>query len=374
MFDLIGKSVVLTTVTVLAGIALGAEPAPSDRSPTLSSTEKGEVIAALEQQIRKNYVFPEVAEQVIAALDQRSAGGHYAGAATAKALARLLTVDLRQAGNDLHFNVAFDPEFIAPSGEDAIPSDAEVAQMRRIVVERAGGISQVRRLPGNIAYMEMREFFPIEHAAAYFDAAMALSGDSNALILDLRRNGGGDPNMVTYVMSHFFAIGDERHLNDLYFRPKNQTREFWTIGSVSPRYLKPVYVLVSDRTFSGAEECAYDFQTQRRASVIGVSTGGGANPGDVMQIGHGLVAFIPNGRAINPVTHTNWEHVGVKPDIQVPAADALLRAYSESLENAVAATKDPDEHDALTRILARARKGEIDPVDYTPQAQAHADS
>jgi C-terminal processing protease CtpA/Prc len=200
--------------------------------------------------------------------------------------------------------------------------------------------------------------------AAAYSAAMTVLSGTDALIIDLRRNGGGEPGSVANLMSHFFAEGDERHLNDLYYRAQDITHQYWTDPSVGPRYDKPVYVLTSGRTFSGGEECAYDFQTQKRATLVGETTGGGANPGDEFAIGHGLAAFIPTGRAINPITHSNWEHVGVKPDIAVAAAQAQQTAYVAILRTLLAAATDPDQRAELQDALTKAEKGESDPPSY----------
>jgi C-terminal processing protease CtpA/Prc len=194
---------------------------------------------------------------------------------------------------------------------------------------------------------------------------MSLLAGADALIVDLRRNGGGSPASVAYWMSHFFPLGDRRHLNDLYDRPSNTTQEFWTVEAVAERYRKPVYVLTSARTGSAAEECAYDFQVQKRATLVGETTFGAANPVSPFSVGHGLVAWIPDGRSINPVTKTSWEHVGVKPDIAVPAAQALQTAHAAILR-LVSSAKDDNERTNLQRLLAMVEKGESETPVYTP--------
>jgi len=360
---------VLPVVVLSSTICAAQAVRLPDHSPSLTAADRKEVIATLTERLRTDYVFPDKAERVIAEINKREAAGGYANAKSALELANELTSDLQSIGNDGHFRVDFDPLFVAPPGDGGPPPEAEVVKLNQMIGERAGGISQVRRLPGNVAYLELRSFFPAKQAASYFDAAMKLTSDSDALILDLRRNGGGEQDMVAYVLSHFFAPGDERHLNDMYFPSKNQRQEYWTSPSVGQRYLKPVYVLVSGFTFSAAEECAYDFQTQKRAIVVGDSTGGGANPGEMMPIGHDLVAFIPTGQAINPITHTNWEHVGVRPDEAVPSADALTRAYSDILEAQIGVEKDPIRRSLLNQTLELAKKGEIDTSPVRPPVQ-----
>jgi C-terminal processing protease CtpA/Prc len=158
-------------------------------------------------------------------------------------------------------------------------------------------------------------------------------------------------------MSHFFAPGDVRHVNDIYTRPTDSTQQYWTNPSVAVRYTGPVYVLTSPRTFSGGEEAAYDFQTQKRATLVGETTGGGANPGDFIAIAEGFAAFIPTGRSINPVTKANWEHVGVKPDIAVPAADALKTAHAAILRARLAKATDAEEREYLQDSLEVVESG-----------------
>jgi C-terminal processing protease CtpA/Prc len=130
-----------------------------------------------------------------------------------------------------------------------------------------------------------------------------------------------------------------------------------------------VYVLTSARTFSGGEECAYDFQTQKRATLVGETTGGGANPVRPFNVGHGIVVAIPTGRAINPITKSSWEHVGVKPDIAVPAAQALQTAHATILRSLVASAKDDNEHAKLQRLLAMVEKGEEEKPVYTLRSE-----
>lgn len=143
------------------------------------------------------------------------------------------------------------------------------------------------------------------------------------------------------------------------------TRQVWLVPTVARRYDKPVYVLTSARTFSGGEDCAYGLQAQKRATLVGETTGGGSNPVSWFSLGHGIVVAIPTTRATNAVTGTNWEHVGVKPDIAVPAAQALQTAHATILRTFVASAKDDDERKKLQGLLAMVEKGEAEKPVYT---------
>lgn len=352
-------------LTLLLGLALPAfaQDAPST---AITASERQTVVATLASQLQAKYVFPDAARKLAAALRAREAAGAYAGAKDVEAFAGLLATDLRTLGQDGHFNVVHAPGF-QPRPAGQLPSAEDVAGARREIARHGYGIDQLARLPGNVGYMELRGFGPTEFVADALTAAMTVLSGTDALIIDLRRNGGGEPNTVAHLMSHFFAHGDERHLNDLYSRARDSTRQYWTNPAVPVRYLGPVYVLTSKRTFSGAEEFAYDMQTQKRGTVVGESTGGGSNPGDMYPVGAGFIAFIPDGRAINPVTKTNWEHVGVKPDIAVPAADARAAAHAAILRRLLADAGDADQKRELQDALARVESGEVEVPVYAPR-------
>ncbi|HJV21987.1 MAG TPA: S41 family peptidase [Holophagaceae bacterium] len=348
------KSLCLIPALVLA---LAAQDAPS---PVTAAQRKG-VVETLAKELKARYVFPEVADKVGQALTAKLTKGGYDGATTTQAFAEALSKDLREVGNDGHFRVRFDPSFKPGSDdEDKPPTKEEVAQARAFTARRGFGVAKVEQLPGNVGYLDVRGFGPTEFVGPAFTAALSLLSGTEALILDLRQNGGGDPESVAYLVSHFFGEGDARHINSIYNRPRNTTRQYWTTATVGVRYSNPVYVLTSGRTFSGGEECAYDFQTQKRAVLVGETTGGGANPGGAVALGHGFLAFVPTGRAINPITNTNWEHVGVKPDVAVPAAEALKAAHAAILKAILAKEQDADYRKRLEGILAKVEKGEAE--------------
>jgi predicted negative regulator of RcsB-dependent stress response len=169
-------------------------------------------------------------------------------------------------------------------------------------------------------------FPPLASAKGYADLAMKFLATADALIIDLRHNGGGNPDLIQYLCSYLFE--KPTHINSLYYRAANQTTDFITFEKVDGKKMHdiPLFLLTSAQTFSGGEEFAYDIQTQKRGTLIGEVTGGGANPGGMFPVTGALAIFIPTGRAINPVTKTNWEGVGVVPEIKCSADQALETA------------------------------------------------
>jgi hypothetical protein len=204
-----------------------------------------------------------------------------------------------------------------------------------------GGFVRADRLPGNIGYVEVVNFPPMGAFRPAADKAMAALKDTKALIIDERRNGGGSPESVAYLVSFFLDPSKPPLLiNDFTNRVagKNEftTRQSFSVKTPVSYLGKPIYVLTSARTFSGGEEFAYDMQAFKLGTLVGEVTGGGANPGGVGPIGSGFGLFVPNGRPINPVTKTNWEGVGVIPEIKTTKEDALQVAL-EKLGQKVAA-------------------------------------
>ena len=204
----------------------------------------------------------------------------------------------------------------------------------------AGALPAEVRLAGDVGYVEVIGFPPMAAFKPAIDRAMTGLKGSKALIIDDRRNGGGDPASVSYLGSFLVPPGKPVHINDIVKRVANTTNFERTSMMSSPTPVNfagvPVYVLTSAMTFSGGEEFAYDVQALKVGKVVGEVTGGGANPTGPVILGNGLMAAIPWGRSENPVTKTNWEGRGVKPDVPVPAAEAFKTALERLGQPAVA--------------------------------------
>ena len=357
-----GKRIVVAGVVLSALLSLSARAA---QDAPLNASDRAAVVRTLTAKMNANYIEPAVAERVGQALARKHADGGYASAASAQAFSAALAADLRAFSGDPHFSVRFDERFRESDPGADVPTRAETDEARDATMRTGYGIERLERLPGNVGYIELRGFGPSTFVGPAYTAAMSLMAGTDELILDVRRNGGGSPASVAYLMSHFFPFGDERHLIDIYDRPTGTTRQVWTVPTVAQRYDKPVYVLTSAGTFSGGEDCAYDFQAQKRGTLVGETTGGGANPVTRFSAGHGIVVAIPTARTTNAVTGTNWEHVGVKPDIAVPAAQALQTAHAAILRSLVSAARDDGARTTLQRLLAMVEKGEAEQPVYT---------
>ena len=297
----------------------------AQEKPVLDKAYKNAAVEKLSQLIIDHYVYEEVAQKTVAHLKQESRSGKFDGLNDLKGFANALTETVQAINKDKHMRIHLKRQSKAP--DNSMEKKVEDMLYRFNSRRRSiAGFREVRRLEGNVGYLDLRGFAGVSWGAEVADRYMYLMASTDAIIIDLRKNGGGDPSMVQYLCSYFF---DEKvHLNSLYWREGDRTDDFWTLDEVGGQKMPdvPLFVLTSSRTFSGAEEFAYNMQTRKRATLVGATTGGGANPGDILSINKELEVFLPTGAAINPITKTNWEGVGVIPEVKVQAEDALDKA------------------------------------------------
>ncbi len=283
----------------------------------------GTAISGISRELREAYVFPDKGQQAADALDEAMRTGAYAGVTDPAQLALELTGKLRAITEDSHMRVIYGSPF-GSQPASAAPSGAGF---------------DVKRLDGNIGYIHLARFVPPELFNPAADDAMRRVSDTSALIIDMRDNGGGHPASVAYLASFFLDPTTRIHINDLIWRIRGtstfRTESFWNSPTPVQYRDKPVYVLVGPKTYSAGEEFAYDLQALKRATIVGETTRGGANPGGLNEIGPDLFAVVPTGRAVNPVTGSNWGGVGVRPDVQA----RLENAQQTAVTLAIRATK-----------------------------------
>lgn len=281
--------------------------------------DKERVVNRLADLMNSNYVFPEKGKEMHDLIKQKFENGSYDQFIDAQSFANALDRDLKLVQNDKHIRVRYSPERV------------KAIENRDPMGGRQGptnfGFKELTIIDGNIGYLDLRSFSDIRMAEDVARPAMEELIQSDAIIFDLRKNGGGSPSMIRFISSYLF---DEKlvHLNTFYWRPTDRYDESWTMPAMVSTHKPdiPVYVLTSDYTFSAAEEFTYNLKNLERATIIGETTGGGAHPGGPMVISDGFLVNVPQGRAINPITKTNWEGVGVTPHIQVSAETALEHA------------------------------------------------
>ncbi len=286
--------------------------------------------AALEQLCRK-YVFPDKAAAAAEVIRSRDYSG-----LSEEELCEKLTADLFELCADKHLRVRVRARELQEGGQSEEAAEAAWREYLRTTNYR---IARVERLDGNVGYLDLRGVPDPANGAKAVAAAMELVSNTDALIIDLRKNRGGSPDGVIFWCSYFFK-DEETHLNSIYDGETKQTKQYWSLAWVpGSRYLdKPVYVLVSNFTFSAGEELCYNLQAQKRAVLIGQTTRGGAHPTDSFPLSDTVEITVPVARSINPVTGTNWEGVGVAPDISVPSEEAFDLAYRKALADVAASS------------------------------------
>lgn len=298
---------------------------PSPERSDISQDKQTRLVDEIATLIKEHYAIERRAAAISEELKGSFYDGEFKNISNLKDFGKKVTDVLHTASSDLHFRVSpseqphrdltqqgFIEHWFTASGRDLSSSQ---------------GFPKAEILEDNIGYIKTEGFFSPELSFPRIDAAMKLLGDTDTIIIDLRSNGGGKPKTVQYFCSYFF---DEHILlNSLIWRKDKQVEEYWTLEQVNGKKLLDIdiYILTSSKTFSAGEEFAYNMQAHHnRCTLIGEQTGGGANPGDIFSIDNLLEVFIPTGQAFNPVTQTNWEGIGVQPDIETNAEQALIKA------------------------------------------------
>jgi len=353
--------------TTVAVLALFAVPVAADEAP-LSAADKRQVVEQLGATLEANYVFADKAKTIAATLRAHLDAGAYDGATDKAALAHALTDDLLAASNDLHFFVGVDPAFVADyaAKKDPARNAAIRAEERRTEAADNFGFTGLRRLDGNIGYIQLSHFADPDLGYDAAAAAMRFIENSDAVIYDLRYNNGGALEMAQLLASQLFPGDKDQELFDYYYNEDGRRveRGQWVLAAIPAKRLsgKPVYVLTGSTTFSAAEWFAYTLHKLGRATLIGERTAGGAHPVDRKPVGTDFFVQVPIGQIRDPVDHGDFEAKGVLPDHAIASTDALLFAHRLALADLARA--DPARQadaDWLEPLLA----AEAEPVQLT---------
>ena len=345
-------------INLYSGDSYGQILTPGD-DIKLDNNQKEEIVKKISELLNENYIYLETANKMEEHITSKLEKGEYNKIQSALEFSEVLTRDLVEVSKDKHLGIRFFPGLkeLVEKKKEIETTKEEIEQMKY----NNYGFRKVERLNGNIGYLDFRSFNPVEYGKETAVSAMNFLANCDALIIDLRNNGGGEPKMVQFICSYFFD-SKPVHLNSLYYRAKDSTEEYWTLEEIPGKRMPDVdlYVLTSSRTFSGAEEFAYNLKNLKRATLIGETTGGGAHPTDMFIINDFLGILVPNGRAINPITKTNWEGTGVTPDIEVSSDNALQTAIVEAVKKLMDKEKNPEKKASLEFTLNRI-KAEFNP-------------
>jgi len=340
-----------------------ASPAP------IGAAQKRQAVVDLAKLLRSRYCIASIAEQAAALIERKLADGGYDALADAEAFAQAMTTDLQSITKDKHvrFGVATPPPASANSTSQNSNAEGERAA-RKLALRRGNyGLVKAEILVGNVGYLEVRRFQSPDLAGDTVMAALQFLANAEAVIVDLRNCHGGSP----YAMPIFAGYFVERptHLFDMEFRGDEYTDHFWTAAWLPGKRLAgiPMYILTSAYTFSGAEGLAYRFKVLKRATIVGETTGGGANAGGVLDVAPFFQVWMPMGRPVDRDTSTNWEGTGVVPDIRASAREALAVAHVEALKALRAKSADDKDKARLDWAIVRAA------ASYTPQTVSAQD-
>lgn len=315
-------AIALFTAGVVPWTACHAQTAEVRPAFVMVARDRNDVIENAARLLEERYVEAEAGKRLARQL--RRAASQWSGISDPAAFADAVSQWLRDTSGDGHLGLSYSAEPIAEAGGEADFSSAEMERYYGAHLNH--GVEKIERLEGNIMLLDLRVFPPVSMGGDVFASAMNVVAQGDALIIDLRRNGGGAGagNLVTG-----YLLGEGQPLSGGYDRPSNRmsasTSPVWVPGR---RFgtTKPLYILTSRRTFSAAEAFAYDLQALGRATIVGEVTGGGAHPFEYRRVHPHFALDLPEGKSVNPITGGNWQGTGVQPDVVVPADQALDKA------------------------------------------------
>jgi hypothetical protein len=327
----------------------------------VTNEQKAQAIAELGKTLKARYVLLDVAEKAAQFLEQRLAKGAYS-TSDPRAFGAAVTVDLQVVTKDAHLRFGY-AEPTPPASERTPEQEKARRDAEQAAIRQANfGFARAEILAGNVGYLDIRRFMPPDAAGDTLAGTMAFLANADALIVDIRNCTGGSAHMMPFFAAYFFARPTS--LFDMVFRGDDFTEHYWTLAWIPGKRLAdvPMYILTSARTFSGAEGFAYRFQVLKRATIVGETTGGGANAGGILDIAPFFRVWMPMGRPVDQKTDSNWEGTGVIPDVKTAARTALVSAHLQALEKLRAQAANTVDQQRLDWALERT-KAATQPID-----------
>lgn len=353
--------VVKTLVVAFLLMAPTLLPAQKNSDQKIDKNDQLEIINEFSALLVKHYLYEDTARLMGKLLNDRLSSGAYQHIQSIQEFGRALTKDLQSNFRDRHIGIRYDPGMvkILKVGQKQVQvSQNEVQELLNTEIYENFRIPEVRRLNGNIGYLKIDQILPPQYATGYaqkLSAAMELIADTDAIILDLRENGGGFDEGVGLILSYFFE--SNTHILNSKARTAEgmKTEKIYAMQDVLGRRLltQRVYVLTSSQTASAAEAIAHVMQYSNRGTIVGESTFGAGYLFDDHLVSEKfkLIAMIPYSAAVHPNATTNWESIGLKPQLETPQGQALETAVELAIKNLLTTEKSKIQKDKNTYRL-----------------------
>lgn len=326
------RTIILTFISLLNSFLVLAQ----DKNEQLTKQEKLSTLQVTQNLIKERYIDENVALKTVKYLQDNLQNGRYDTLENAAEFAQKLSEDLVFISNDKHFRFLYDPAWVSDSKNAKTKSEQDELLNRDLLKWKKDnfGFKEIKILDGNIGYLNLTGFKNPKYAGKTADAAIAFMSNSDAIIIDLRDNGGGFSTMVQLLASYFFD-GEPIQMGDSYSRETGKHTQDWTLPHTGGIRLPdiPLYILISKESFSAAEGFAYFMKNRKRAILIGEKTGGAAQPIERVVVSNKFYIWLPTQKPVDPITNTNWEGTGVSPDIKCSSKLALYTAQQEALKN-----------------------------------------
>lgn len=321
---------------------------------------KEEVVVSVASIMQEKYVYADIGEKMAKYLITQFEKGEYKSYTEVTSFCGKLTSDLRDINNDKHVFVFYSPEeaLLVRAEKGILPKD-EVKKINEQIykadMRQNFGFRKIEILDGNIGYLNISYFTDTDTLEESINGSMKFLSNTDAIIIDLRDNGGG--SLTPLLFSYFFP-NEKIYLGGCVCRDKTRNENLWTLSNITGKRLPDVelYILTNSKTFSAAEDFSYTMQNLKRAVVVGETTKGGAHPVDVLIVKGDILTQIAICESFNPITKSNWEGTGVKPDIEVESENALKIAHMKAIEHTIEKTTDIEYKNELELLLEKLKK------------------